>query len=213
MDATAGTYQMLRYDDGWPFPGQYVHPLAVTSDGRLWMQYDSDYLVDQRGLCWYDGTNVGVFPAPPGGEPQWGGLPHAAIDDLEVREIEGGYELWMSCVSRGLAVLSVEYPDPTAVGPSAALPGLLLEPSAPNPFRSATTLHFSLPGNDRVQIGIYDVQGRQVRQLVNDRLAGGRNAVAWDGKDDTGRSLVSGVYFWKLKATSGEATQRMVLLR
>ena len=213
VDANTGTYQMLRYDDGWPLPGQYVQPLAVTPDGRLWMQYDSDYLVAQRGLCWYDGTNVGVFPAPPGGEPQWGGLPHAAIDDLEVREIANGYELWMSCVSRGLAVLTVEYPDPTGVAAGGPAPGLLLQPCAPNPFRSATTLSFSLPGNDRVRIGIYDVQGRQIRQLADERLAGGRNTVAWDGKDEAGRSVVSGVYFWKLKASSGEATQRMVLLR
>ncbi|HKQ49656.1 MAG TPA: dockerin type I repeat-containing protein [Phycisphaerae bacterium] len=107
IDSNVGTYQMLRFEEGWPLPGQAVQPLAVTPDGRLWMQYDSDYLTAQRGLCWYDGTNVGVFPAPPGGEPQWGGLPHAAIDDLEVRVIPGGYELWMSCVSRGLAVLTV----------------------------------------------------------------------------------------------------------
>jgi len=107
MDSNDGTYQMLRYDQGWPLPGQFVSPLAVTPDGRVWMQYDSDYLTAQRGLCWYDGTNVGVFPAPPGGEPQWGGVPHAQIEDLEVRLIPGGYELWMSCVSRGIAVLTV----------------------------------------------------------------------------------------------------------
>jgi hypothetical protein len=112
LDAQNGTYQMLRYDQGWPLPGQFVSPLAVTPDGRVWMQYDSDYLTAQRGLCWYDGTSVGVFPAPPGGEPQWGGLPHAQIEDLEVREVPGGYELWMSCVSRGIAVLSVTYDNP-----------------------------------------------------------------------------------------------------
>jgi sugar lactone lactonase YvrE len=113
LDANTGAYQMLRYDQGWPLPGQFVSPLAVTPDGKLWMQYDTDFLTAQRGLCWYDGTNVGVFPAPAGGEPQWGGLPHAQIADLEVRPITGGYELWMSCKSRGLAVLSVL--DPAAV--------------------------------------------------------------------------------------------------
>lgn len=109
IDTNTGTYQLLSYEQGWPFPGQYVQPWAVTPDGRLWMQYDSDFLVAKRGLCWFDGTNVGDFPAPPGGEPQWGSLPHAAIGDLEVRPIVGGYELWISCVSRGLAVLTVKY--------------------------------------------------------------------------------------------------------
>lgn len=102
-----GTYTSYRYVNGWPFPGQYLMPLAATPDGRIWMQYDSDYLVAQRGLCWFDGTNVGTFPAPSGGEPQWGGLPHAGIADLEVRPIASGYELWMSCLSRGIAVLTV----------------------------------------------------------------------------------------------------------
>ena len=51
--------------------------------------------------------NVGVFPAPPDGEPQWGSVPHGQIEDLEVRLLPTGYELWMSCVSRGIAVLTV----------------------------------------------------------------------------------------------------------
>jgi hypothetical protein len=107
LDANTGSYQTFHHDQGWPFPGEHVRPLAITPDGRLWMQYDSEYPSDDAGLCWYDGTNVGAFPAPPGGEPQWGGLPHSAIEDLEVRVIPNGYELWMSCMSRGLAVLTV----------------------------------------------------------------------------------------------------------
>lgn len=111
LDAESGTYSMMTYEGGWPLPGKFVSPLAATPDGRLWMKYDTDYFTAQRGLCWYDGTNTGVFPAPPGGEPQWGGLPHAQIDDCEVRLIPNGYELWMSCKSRGIAVLSVVYPS------------------------------------------------------------------------------------------------------
>lgn len=108
IDARTGAYQAIRSSQGWPFPGDTVTPWAVTPDGRLWMQYDDlNYPYDDRGLCWYDGTNVGTFPAPPGGEPQWGGLPHAQIEDMEVRVLPDGYELWMSCVSRGIAVLTV----------------------------------------------------------------------------------------------------------
>lgn len=107
LDPLYGRYKSYRYANGWPFPGEYLMPLAATPDGKIWMQYDSDFLTAQRGLCWFDGKNVGVFPAPAHGEPQWGGLPHAAILDLEVKTILGGYELWMSCASRGIAVLSV----------------------------------------------------------------------------------------------------------
>ncbi len=107
IDAGSGAYEMLQHDLGWPFPGSYVRPLAVTPDGRLWMSYDSDYPYTEVGLCSWDGNEVVSFPAPSGGEPQWGGLPHAQIEDLEVRAIPGGYELWMTCVSRGIAVLTV----------------------------------------------------------------------------------------------------------
>lgn len=107
LNTNTGAYTMIRESQGWPFPGQYVMPLAVSPDGRVWMQYDSEYLVALRGLCWYDGTRSGSFPAPSGGEPQWGGLPHAGITDLEVRPLGAGYELWMSCASRGIAVLTV----------------------------------------------------------------------------------------------------------
>ncbi len=116
LDADTGTYTMMKYESGWPLPGRYVTPWVVTPDGRVWMTYTSAYQsYEGGGLCWYDGTNVGTFPGPvPSGSPQWGGLPHAQISDVEVRLIPGGYELWMSCLSRGIAVLSVTnpcYPD------------------------------------------------------------------------------------------------------
>jgi hypothetical protein len=110
LNSYTGAYTIYRKQNGWPFPGEYLMPLAATPDGRLWMQYDSDFLTAKRGLCWFDGRMVGTFPAPPFGEPQWGGLPHAAIIDLEVKPIHGGYELWMSCASRGIAVLTVQDP-------------------------------------------------------------------------------------------------------
>lgn len=107
LDTNTGAYTMIREADGWLFPGQYVMPLGVSPDGRVWMQYDSEYLVALRGLCWFDGTRSGFYPAPPFGDPQWGGLPHAGILDLEVKTTRFGYELWMSCASRGIAVLTV----------------------------------------------------------------------------------------------------------
>ncbi|HLP82799.1 MAG TPA: hypothetical protein VK157_00480 [Phycisphaerales bacterium] len=112
VNANTGTSNLVTFENGWPFPGQFVQPLAVTPDGKVWMQYDSDFLTAQRGLCWWDGTRVGVFPAPAGGEPQWGGLPHAQIKELEVKLLPDGYELWMSCVSRGIAVLRVTNDTP-----------------------------------------------------------------------------------------------------
>src|SRR6185503_21294028 len=72
IDSNTGNYEIFRSALGWPFPGRTVTPFAVTPDGRVWMQYDDIlYPYDERGLAWYDGTEVGNFPAPPNGEPQW----------------------------------------------------------------------------------------------------------------------------------------------
>ncbi len=111
IDATTGTHQMWRHDLGWPFPGNQVTPLLTTPDGRVWMTYESVYPSTVAGLLAWDGTNVVTFPAPPNGAWQFGGLPHLGILDIEMKIIPGGYELWMSCISRGLAVLAVTTPS------------------------------------------------------------------------------------------------------
>ncbi|MCE9559197.1 MAG: hypothetical protein K8R88_09615 [Armatimonadetes bacterium] len=107
IDTNTGLARIYNAQNGMRSPGQTVTPRGVSPDGKVWMQYDSDFLTNERGLCWFDGKRSGVFPAPPGGEPQWGGLPHAAILDFEVKAIRSGYEIWMSCASRGIAVLTV----------------------------------------------------------------------------------------------------------
>lgn len=212
MDANTGAYQMFQHDQGWPFPGQYVRPQAVTPDGRLWMQYDSEYPSNDAGLCWYDGTNVGTFPAPPGGEPQWGGLPNSTIDDLEIREIPGGYELWMSCVSRGIAVLTVQLQNPATVAQDADMPTLALEQNRPNPFRGKTQIGFALPRTETVRLDVLDITGRLIRRLVDGTLPAGNHAVEWDGHTSGVAPMPSGVYLYRLEAGGVAVERRMVFL-
>ncbi|NJL29575.1 MAG: SMP-30/gluconolactonase/LRE family protein, partial [Thermoanaerobaculia bacterium] len=105
LDSNTGGYQYFTSLGGVSVLG--ARPLAVTPDGRLWFNVFAQPGSPLHGLGWYDGVNVGTYQAPLGGEPQWGGLPHAQIAGLEVRTTANGYELWMSCLSRGLSVLSV----------------------------------------------------------------------------------------------------------
>ncbi len=210
LDANTGAFQTWRHDQGWPFPGEHVRPHAVTPDGRLWMQYDSEYPSNRNGICWWDGTTVVAFPAPPGGVPQWGGLPNSTVEDFAVREIPGGYELWMACLGRGIAVLTVQHP--TAVTPPAEAPAFALAPNAPNPFRSSTRVHFSLPRAGHVRLSVLDVSGRVVRTLLDGETTAGRHDAEWDGRDATGRSVSSGVYFCEIQGAGQSLRQRMIKL-
>jgi hypothetical protein len=105
LDAESGTYDYFTSLGG--ISAEFATPLAATPDGRLWYSISDPVGTGPNGLVWYDGLHAGIYAAPRHGEPQWGGLPHAQINALRVKTAVGGYELWMACASRGIAVLFV----------------------------------------------------------------------------------------------------------
>jgi hypothetical protein len=89
----------------------------------------------------------------------------------------------------------------------------LLHQNCPNPFRGATALSFELPAPARAQLSVYDPQGRLVRRLVDAHLPAGPAQFEWDGLDDRGTAVSSGVYFYSLHADKRTATRKLLLLR
>ncbi|MBM3320546.1 MAG: T9SS type A sorting domain-containing protein [Candidatus Eisenbacteria bacterium] len=89
--------------------------------------------------------------------------------------------------------------------------------NVPNPFNPNTAIEFTLPADAFVDLSVYDVSGRLVRGLLLGELAAGSyvgdRAVPWDGTDDSGAAVRSGVYFYRLKADGREMTRKMVLVR
>ncbi len=86
----------------------------------------------------------------------------------------------------------------------------------PNPFNSTTVLPVIVPRENnggRVEIAVFDLQGRRVRSLVNGPLPPGFYLVRWDGRSDEGRSVASGVYISMLRAEGSLQTGKMVLIR
>ena len=88
-----------------------------------------------------------------------------------------------------------------------------LLPNAPNPFNPRTRISFDLAVGGKVQLGIFDVRGHLVRHLVDEDLGAGSHFVRWDGKDDGGRSVASGVYLYRLQHPTGVQERKMVLVR
>jgi len=84
----------------------------------------------------------------------------------------------------------------------------------PNPFNPTTTISFSIPSKQIGSLDIYNLKGQRVKSLLGkSELQAGTHHITWDGKDETGKSLASGVYFYRLTTPSGTLTQKMLMVK
>ncbi len=88
-----------------------------------------------------------------------------------------------------------------------------LHQSYPNPFNPQVTIQFDLPVSCDVDLAIYDVLGRRVRTLVAGLQPAGSRTITWDGKDQNGSRVSSGIYFYRLTAGGFVETKKMVLMK
>lgn len=91
---------------------------------------------------------------------------------------------------------------------------LALGQNHPNPFNPVTTVSFTVPtGADRVSLRVYNAAGRLVRTLVDGEMSPGPKSIVWDGRDNYGEGVSSGVYFCRLDSAGASATKKMTLLK
>ncbi len=83
----------------------------------------------------------------------------------------------------------------------------------PNPFNPTTTIKYQLPKQSDVRINVYDITGQIVRTLINRNAEAGYHQVVWDGANDAGHQVSSGVYFYKMVAGDFVKTQKMILMK
>ena len=83
----------------------------------------------------------------------------------------------------------------------------------PNPFSTGTSVRLDLPKDVQVKLGVYDVGGRLVKNLVDGTLPAGRYHLGWDGRDANGHVVASGVYFYSVQAGQFHETKRMVVVK
>ncbi len=96
-------------------------------------------------------------------------------------------------------------------------PNKLFLSNFPNPFNPSTTISFSLntENTENTEISIFNIKGQKVKSLVNERLNSGLHSYTWNGDDNSGRVVSSGIYFYKLKTGDGRytSTKKMILMK
>ncbi len=111
--------------------------------------------------------------------------------------------------------LRFRYGSTTGVGADGApLPAeVALGANVPNPFNPATRIDFALPQASEIDLAVFDVSGRRVATLASGPWAAGLHHVIWHGRDSSGRTVASGLYFYRLDADGRTLTRRMLLLK
>jgi len=83
----------------------------------------------------------------------------------------------------------------------------------PNPFNPETTIRYELASREHVSLRVYDVSGAVVRTLVNGDKPAGSYSLTWNGRDDNGNAVSSGVYFYRITAGSFSDVRKMTLVK
>lgn len=88
-----------------------------------------------------------------------------------------------------------------------------LRQNYPNPFNPSTTISFDLPTRNHVVLEVYDVLGKLVKTLINEEMMPGNMDIQWDGTDNAGQHVTSGVYLYRIEAGSFTMARKMVLVK
>ncbi|MBW7997052.1 MAG: T9SS type A sorting domain-containing protein [Candidatus Glassbacteria bacterium] len=184
-----------------------VWGITVDQSGNMW------FATYGGGLSMFDGSNWFSFSAEDG----------LADNSTNVIMLDDQGRLWIGS-NDGLSMLSLKDAlneifgkgELDAVAGRSNLPKFhSLSPSAPNPFNPSTEISYTVPEGGAVPVAlkVFDSRGRLVRTLVKGIIEPGQYSVTWDGTDNSGRILSSGVYFYRMEASGFVMTRKMVLLK
>ena len=91
--------------------------------------------------------------------------------------------------------------------------GFVLEQNYPNPFNPSTTIKYQLPKAEKVRISIYDLTGRQVRELVNEHKEAGSYFAQWDGLNQLGKTVATGLYIYQIQAGQFNQVRKILFVK
>ena len=83
----------------------------------------------------------------------------------------------------------------------------------PNPFNPETKIRFQLPKDMDTRVGVYNLKGQLVRMLIQATIKAGYQEIRWDGRDEQGKRVASGVYYYRIQAGPHDEIRKMVLIK
>ena len=114
-------------------------------------------------------------------------------------------DLMIRCVISGVSGIGED---------GAELPKVLaLRENYPNPFNPTTAIEFDLPDDQRATLEVFNILGERVTSLIDDDMNAGTYRIIWEGRDDFGREMPSGIYLYRLKAGDTTISKRMIMLK
>ncbi|MFQ5584622.1 MAG: FlgD immunoglobulin-like domain containing protein, partial [Calditrichia bacterium] len=169
--------------------------------------YASDMIYDENSV-----RNISQF----GGmdrRPVFSEISFVEADSLQARvwlawerNVNGQWQIWGSYAESWLPGLSVDEKEKNIVS-------YRLYQNYPNPFNPGTIIGYQLTGSNDVELTIYDILGQPVKNLVKGKQPAGYYEVVWDGKDNAGKEVASGVYLYQIKVGKSIESKKMLLLR
>jgi M6 family metalloprotease-like protein len=209
LTSANGDPMTANMQGGWPAPA----PVSITPntsastsvslqiDGSLFAKTGTVQLV--RGTQTFNSTSV-----------YWAGKDRIVAQFNMTGGINGTYDVVVFNPYGASAVLTQAFSltgGVTAAGPTPFKNQL--EAAYPNPFNPQTTIRYQLASRQHVMLRVYDVSGAVVRTLVDESKAAGSYSLTWNGRDDHGSPVSSGMYFYRITAGSFSDVRKMTLLK
>jgi hypothetical protein len=219
----------VNWDDIYPPWGNGIWYYHDSANHRFVVQWDSmPYVPDYTKVDWYEVVLYDTTMSAADGNCEFlfqyltaNKTGSTTIGIQDPTDSVGITELFNSTYAKGASpwvpghavkfttdVPKVAVNEPVA---STNLPRrLALLANAPNPFRGATRLRYSVPREMRLSLSVYDRTGRRVKRLFSGLAQPGVRNAAWDGRDDQGRSVAQGVYFYRLESEDATLTIKVI---
>ncbi len=190
----ADDYEFMKGDQG-----EYM----TSEDGSVLFQINDEVEGQVTVVALYTGANTGSAKGDgilANLEFAWNG------DEMSEIKVEDIQLIDQSALINELEGVLIERPI--------ALPNeYALGQNYPNPFNPETTIKFSLPEAGNVQLVIYNILGQKVRSLVSEDMKPGFKSIVWDGSNDLGVKVASGIYIYQIRANNFVAQKKMVFMK